>query len=263
MELGGEVEVSDRACTCGALIVQPKRGSRRKFCTSCRPARLDLRRRTYKKVTPAIVSCVVCSQEFTAGNRLAKYCSGKCKHSARVKVRCRECGGDTGVPVGDSRASGICRPCGRESAEHGTEKMYKKFKCRCDACREAHNAAYREYAAKYKKLNGQSLYNQYRDPDKKLIYSDRRRAQKLAAFVEDVDRQLVFERESYRCYLCHGECLPGAPNNHPRQPTLDHVIPLVADGKHAYFNTHTACRLCNSTKGDTVVNGDQLLRIGG
>lgn len=89
---------------------------------------------------------------------------------------------------------------------------------------------------------------------------DRRRARKRDAFVENVHRKQVWERDGYRCHLCRKKTDPTKPVPHPRAPTIDHVIPLASGGTHEPSNCRTACFLCNSTKGNRG-GGEQLLLI--
>lgn len=90
----------------------------------------------------------------------------------------------------------------------------------------------------------------------------RRRARKLDAFIEDVDRLKVFQTDNYICYLCNRR-VKLYPNKtyHPRKATVDHVIPLAAGrnsgGLHGYVNCRTACQECNSRKSDRG-GGEQL-----
>lgn len=90
----------------------------------------------------------------------------------------------------------------------------------------------------------------------------RRRAKKLDAFIEDVDRLEVFKRDKYICYLCNRKTYLHAKKTwHPRKATVDHVIPIAAGrengGVHSYANCRTACQECNSAKSDRG-GGEQL-----
>lgn len=56
-------------------------------------------------------------------------------------------------------------------------------------------------------------------------------------------KSVVYLRDDYVCQYCgrkldRGEC------------TLDHVIPKVRGGKSSYVNCVTACKSCNTKKGD-------------
>lgn len=76
-----------------------------------------------------------------------------------------------------------------------------------------------------------------------------RKARKRVAFIEDVDRDAVMDRDRWRCHLC-GQPIPKSakwPN--PKFGTLDHVLPLSAGGAHSYANVKAAHLSCNCSKG--------------
>lgn len=76
-----------------------------------------------------------------------------------------------------------------------------------------------------------------------------RRARKRSAFIEHVERDVVMERDKWRCHLC-GEGIPKSatwPN--PRFGTVDHVLPLSCGGAHSYANVKAAHLSCNCRKG--------------
>lgn len=94
-----------------------------------------------------------------------------------------------------------------------------------------------------------------------------RRARKKRAYVEAVSPAYVFKRDRYCCQIC-GKRLAmskvrtlGGPRPHPRAPTIDHIIPLNAGGKHELSNVQAAHYICNSMKSDGAA-ADQLLLIG-
>ncbi len=55
-----------------------------------------------------------------------------------------------------------------------------------------------------------------------------------------LSRQNIFKRDSNKCVYC----------NSKKDLTLDHVIPKSRGGKTSWTNLVTACRKCNSRKGD-------------
>lgn len=87
---------------------------------------------------------------------------------------------------------------------------------------------------------------------------DRRRARKKDAYVEDVHRKKVYERDGWKCQLCGGALRRDAAVPHPKAPTIDHIIPLNCGGTHEYANVQAAHFICNSVKGD---RGTDQLRL--
>ena len=69
-----------------------------------------------------------------------------------------------------------------------------------------------------------------------------RHALLLAAFVEPVDRNLVYDRHAGVCGIC-GRLVPRADF------AIDHIVPLSKGGLHSYANTQPSHSLCNSRKG--------------
>ena len=71
-----------------------------------------------------------------------------------------------------------------------------------------------------------------------------------AAVVELIQRDDVFERDGWICYLCGGRVNRDASVFHPDSPTVDHVTPLSRGGQHVMVNVRCAHLRCNSSKGD-------------
>lgn len=94
--------------------------------------------------------------------------------------------------------------------------------------------------------------------DQRYRARSRRRAIKKEAYVEHVYRKRVFERDGYRCHMCKRKLNPKHAVPHLKAPTIDHIVPLAAGGKHETSNCATACFQCNSTKGHRYTP-DQLL----
>lgn len=90
---------------------------------------------------------------------------------------------------------------------------------------------------------------------------DKRRAVKRGAYVADVHRKRIFERDGWRCQLCGKAVRRNASAPHPLAPTIDHIIPLAQGGTHEPTNVQCAHFLCNSRKGDRAAS-DQLRLIG-
>jgi len=77
----------------------------------------------------------------------------------------------------------------------------------------------------------------------------RYRARKLSAHVEDVRREVVFERDGFMCLLCFEPLRLDVKAPHPLTPSIDHIIPLSRGGAHSYANIQSAHLVCNVAKG--------------
>lgn len=106
------------------------------------------------------------------------------------------------------------------------------------------NRKWREANREYVKALNRRAY--VADKEQRILDSipiaARRRARKLAAFVEDVDRSVVFERDKGICGIC------GLPVD-PTDWHLDHVQPLCKGGEHSYANVQVSHPACNMRKG--------------
>jgi hypothetical protein len=84
-----------------------------------------------------------------------------------------------------------------------------------------------------------------------------RRARLAEVESERVDPYGIFKRDRWRCQICGRKVQTQKKNNHPRQATIDHIVPISRGGPHVSSNLQTACRQCNSRKG-AKVGGSQL-----
>src|SRR5205085_5751073 len=73
----------------------------------------------------------------------------------------------------------------------------------------------------------------------------RYKARKRQAFIQDIDKDLIYDIYNGCCYLCGFELEDGWH--------LDHIQPLVLGGKHSYANVAPACSYCNLTKNKTTL----------
>jgi hypothetical protein len=87
------------------------------------------------------------------------------------------------------------------------------------------------------------------------------RARKWNAFVANVSRKAIFERDDWRCQLCKRKVRRDKATPHPLAPVLDHVIPLARGGTHEPANVQCAHFICNSVKSDGGV-AEQLMLFG-
>lgn len=77
-----------------------------------------------------------------------------------------------------------------------------------------------------------------------------RRARLKGAFVEDVDRDAIFQRDGGKCGICGEAILTDVGHLHPLSFHVDHVIPLALGGEHSMANCQAAHRQCNVRKRD-------------
>lgn len=88
-----------------------------------------------------------------------------------------------------------------------------------------------------------------------------RRAATRGVEVERVDRDVVGERDGWRCGICRRQVKKRLAWPHPKSPSLDHVIPLSEHGPHTYANCRIAHLDCNTKRSNRGGN-EQLALIG-
>lgn len=243
--------MSQHTCTvCAAPFESPRKVS--KYCSNRCGAKASYeRRRDAGTYNPTLKpsTCVVCATTWMNRTPGSRYCSKACQDAVRYPVENRRNRGSMSERVKAARhkqhwaargkrgttlwTSGRCRVC---NAAFVSE--HRNITCSDDCYREYHGDGY----AQQRSISRMS-----------------RRARERNAFVEKVDPLRVFESDGYRCHLCKRMTLKGKTVPHPRAPTVDHVIPLAAEGKHEPRNCRTACFLCNSTKSHH--GGGQLLLL--
>lgn len=74
------------------------------------------------------------------------------------------------------------------------------------------------------------------NPDKSAAGKQRYRARKRDAWVEDVDRSAVLERDGWRCGICGKRIPKHAKYPDPESASIDHVVPLSKGGTHEMKN---------------------------
>ena len=155
--------------------------------------------------------------------------------------------------------------------EHGTSSGYCYRKCRCEECKAWQSEYSRRYREanpdsrrKYRDANREKVaeYNRSRraDPRYRRLKCDaeqRRQARKRDAFVEDVPRSEIFERDNWQCQI-PGCLYPGVPvkldgrRTDPLYANVDHIVPLAKGGLHERSNLATAHFRCNCVKSDRI-----------
>lgn len=136
-----------------------------------------------------------------------------------------------------------CKLCAHENYEQHYEVRRDVMLARAVAWQEVNRDKWRSYMRAYNREYWQTPNG--REAHRKA--GSRRRVRKLGAFVEDVDRQVVFERDEGICHIC---LVAVDPSNW----ALDHVIPLQPRdpddeaGEHSYLNCAVSHLACNAWK---------------
>jgi 5-methylcytosine-specific restriction endonuclease McrA len=77
-------------------------------------------------------------------------------------------------------------------------------------------------------------------------------------YVPGITLKKLIQRDGLQCKICGKMCNPDdhswANHSGPMRPSVDHIIPLAKGGPHDWDNVQVAHIICNSAKGDKVVN---------
>jgi 5-methylcytosine-specific restriction endonuclease McrA len=128
----------------------------------------------------------------------------------------------------------ICKDCGATCIGKG-RRMY------CDMCRDARVVA---NEARYGRMYGTTIES---------------RARKRGVVREKVIKDVVFERDCWKCCDC-GITVVRSRYYQRNQATIDHTIPLSKGGSHTYSNVRTLCMPCNTAKADRLI-GEYVVGI--
>ena len=161
------------------------------------------------------------------GDRPAERPSIFCRSCRATTKTCRRCGklkSITEFAIRRGDRYGFCKPCYSEVRS----QMYAKRRARLDA-HFGEDRSRDSYADQ--------------DPEEVLRGPDRRRAERLkAALRMPIDREEIFARDDWRCWIC------GAPVLR-KDASLDHVTPIAHGGADEPENVRLAHMLCNSRRG--------------
>lgn len=265
--------------TCGHCFEQSGPGRPRSRCYDCA-----------REPTFDYGHCETCGTELS-GRRFSRrrFCSRKCRRSAKRQLSCKWCDGAFFAPETTRyTCSNECELAWRSFRQSGGKSSPWSPKWpdivrptpEIDALQSAIDEADRLRRARFiskqcdcgvwfmwdRRVGGvpwarcETCAEQKKRDDKKRT-KDRRRARKVGAYVDDVNRAYIFERDRYRCQICHGRLAMKQKSPHPKSPTIDHIIPLAAGGTHEPSNAQAAHFICNARKRDNAAN-DQLLLVG-
>lgn len=186
--------------------------------------------------------CPVCGESYRLNYGGQRTCSRKCGQHLRRG----------GPPAGRrKREPDACPVWIRDCTECGKVFVGRRSNAKtCSAdCRTKRN---RRVSLDWMNANYQQMRPRI------VATAHARRARVAAQHVEDVDPQVVYERDGWCCGLCHKQVLRNP--RYPRDPdmaSLDHVVPIAEGGEHSYANTrctHLRCNLARGARG----GGEQL-----
>jgi hypothetical protein len=246
--------------------------SRCKACTNSgqRAFQRDHKARTGRYSTAKYryeCTCVTCGTTWQAARSGMRYCSVACANTARSYERtCNSCGETFTAKLASACwCSDTCRARGRPPGAAliiwkpqpwwakrvwvlSLPQPRRWYAGQCRRCTTAF-------------ISDQPENRYCSRPCLRADAKARRRALKKNAYVADVSRTRIFERDKWICQLCYRKVNKAAVVPHPKAPVLDHIIPLDDGGTHEPANVQCAHFLCNSTKGARG-GGEQLLLIG-
>lgn len=160
--------------------------------------------------------CASCQKHFIYRGKTEEYlcidCNERCKKVNVTYKKCIDCNSLQSMKLRGSTRWKRCNDCNKELA-----KKYRKTE------------SYKQRKRAYKKETG--------------LNNHRQRARKFGVYYEPVNKSKVFKKDKNICQVCGCKC--NKINNHPRQATLGHIIPLSRGGSHTYTNVRTECRQCN------------------
>lgn len=220
---------NSRKCAgCGTEIVPgPRERNKKKWCSeACRVKAHRNRNPEYVEKQAALAKA---KHRAAYVESLKDNPTTPCQHCGE-SLRCRRDGW------------AYCSKADCQSAKRDADKASKPA-CMTDGCERptmAKGLCGSHYSLQWRKLN----------PDKHLALNHRYRSNKRGAWVEDVSRKVVLERDGWICHLCEDGIPKDVTYPHHLYGSLDHVIPLSKGGTHEYANVKAAHFLCNSLKSD-------------
>lgn len=172
-------------------------------------------------------------------------------HLPKVCPQCSQ----TFTPERTNKQRFCSRPCGADFHRDSSGKFCTNESC--DRQMRAKGLCATHYAATRPKAQGRPETRRANLRRKTQL----RRARLQDSEAEPVDRDVVGDRDGWKCGLCGHRVDNSLSWPHPRSASLDHIVPLSKGGAHAYINTQIAHLDCNMAKGNRG-GGEQLLLIG-
>lgn len=202
--------------------------------------------------------CEICAKQYVPTYHQQRTCGRLCgakvnAHTLRGKPKPTSCAVAWRECI--VCQSWICRPrrrlCGRAcELAHGRRRFSEQFVSQAQSTTLPCKDCGEDYTTRTASNCGVCKRCQRRRLKARFGSSDRKRARYYGVQYEPIDRLKVYERDGWRCGLCHKPVRRAVSAPHPLSPSLDHIVPISAGGDHLYANVQCAHFLCNSAKGD-------------
>lgn len=252
---------------CGKELTRKQRNNRQKYCgRDCiwpqgpvPMCRCEMCQKIFKPISHDRITC--CGKRCAALYRywsvyvyVEKWIGWPKKFNKIYYHECGQCGDAfIGRFSWQKYCSDECRYCVFvEQQRHGVRrrKGYKERNVECMICGEP--------------ITTHRLNNNYcSDTHARKASRQRRNKRMKGSFVEVVSINQLYDRDGGRCMLCGRRLNKIRTVPHPLAITVDHIIPLSLGGEHSYKNTQLACFMCNSIKGNGIIDGGEQLRMFG
>lgn len=133
--------------------------------------------------------------------------------------------------------------------------------CTCQYCGDLFVARRAKGATTCRKLTCRRAFNAERMRRGQWMRSVHhvRRARRRGSRAERFNPREIFERDRWRCGVCHRRVNPDLAWPHPKSASLGHVIPIAQGGEHTRANTRCEHLVCNQRRG--IGGGGEQLRL--
>lgn len=222
----------DTCLNCNEKITQSEgRGRKKKFCSSSCQRKYQYKTKIKKSEHVTYLAiCEECFDMFEAKNIKGRFCSTKCQRANHARE--------------NPRYTKICPICKSEFTTDIKSQALCSLKCNSFKANEPRRLA--------------AIENQYKTIPRHIFPTNRarqsylRRKRTREQWVEEVQVEVLIERDKGICQICQKPVRLDVHYTHPDAPTRDHIIPLSKGGEHSYANCQLACRDCNTIKNNRI-----------
>lgn len=274
--------------SCGEPVPQNLRSKgrpRNKCSEECRRQCKTRQRRIHEK------TCLRCGKLFL-GVKNAMFCGESCRYKHRLVIKpCERCGRDFKQRRHDSRfCSNDCSLTVLRKSRRSRPAKLRQCMCCHKPFRKRRNRNAGKYCSRacafearrlklpcavFTRRYDSPLYAQLaawfsswgNDAQNPLFVDEaqgtgyRSRCLRYGCHFQSFSRRSIFVRDSWRCQICHRDLLRRwtvigeTATPHPRNPTIDHIVPLSCGPSgpgHRPNNVQAACWECNIRKSDSL-----------